>query len=178
MACRHTLLRLQTAANALLRSQSSPLCVATPFRTVSAREFSSTLGVARQLKIKSMSAPTANWELTAHHIELSRPEKATSVPAPRGPYNDPKSFLTAIGRSCESYADKFKDWDHLFKASTREMETDLGVKCGHRKYILGWREWFRRGIDPYEVKVAKRQKRYLKAKAEVKLARLQRQGLA
>ncbi|KAJ3184188.1 hypothetical protein HDU87_005034 [Geranomyces variabilis] len=178
MASRHTLIRLQTAAVTLLHSQPSPSCVATFSRPLFARDFSASSAVSRQLKIKSMSAPTANWELTAHHIELSRPEKAISVPAPRGPYNDPKSFLTAIGRSCETYADKFKDWDHLFKASTREMETDLGVKCGHRKYILGWREWFRRGVDPYEVKVAKRQQRYLKAKAEVKLARLQRQGLA
>ncbi|KAJ3150471.1 telomere length regulation protein [Geranomyces michiganensis] len=178
MASRHTLLRLQSPAAALLRLQPSPSCGMSALRPFSARLFSASPAAAGQLKIKSMSAPTANWELTTHHVELKRPEKAISVPAPRGAFKDPKSFLTAIGRSCDAYADKFKDWDHLFKASTREMETDLGVKCGHRKYILSWREWFRRGIDPYEVKIAKRQKRYLKLKAEVKLARLQRQGLA
>ncbi|KAJ3019851.1 hypothetical protein HKX48_001680 [Thoreauomyces humboldtii] len=134
--------------------------------------------VVSQLKPKSMTAPLANWSLTSHYIDLSPKQKAVLVPAPRGPYNDPKSFLTAIGRGCDVYADKFTSWDHLFTATAEAMETDMGVKVAQRKYILGWRDWFRRGIDPYEVKIPVRQKKYLKERAKVNLARLKRQGLA
>ncbi|KAI8919343.1 IGR protein motif-domain-containing protein [Powellomyces hirtus] len=133
---------------------------------------------ATLIKTKSMTASVENWGLTQQYIELSPKEKIALIPSSRGPISDPKSFLTAIGRGCESYADKFKSWDHLFTATAHEMETDLGVKCAQRKYILGWRDWFKRGIEPYEVKIARRQKKYLKEKAKVQLARLKRQGLA
>ncbi|TPX69795.1 hypothetical protein SpCBS45565_g02216 [Spizellomyces sp. 'palustris'] len=135
----------------------------------------------------SMTAPIANWNLATHYVELPAKEKATFVPKtrggfffriPDGPFTDPKTFLTSIGRGCDSYADKFKSWEHLFTVTADQMEKELGVKCTHRKYIMGWREWYKRGIDPYPVEIPKRQKKYLKKKANVQLARLKRQGLA
>ncbi|KNC96816.1 uncharacterized protein SPPG_08017 [Spizellomyces punctatus DAOM BR117] len=126
----------------------------------------------------SMTAPIANWNLATQYVELPAKEKATFVPKTRGPFTDPKTFLTAIGRGCDSYADKFKSWEHLFTVTADQMEKELGVKCTHRKYIMGWREWYKRGIDPYPVEIPKRQKKYLKSKAKVQLARLKRQGLA
>ncbi|KAI9092456.1 IGR protein motif-domain-containing protein [Phlyctochytrium arcticum] len=126
----------------------------------------------------SLTAPLANWRQAAEYVNLEETAKHKFIPKPRGLIKDPKSFLESIGRECGPYAEKFKDWNHLFTASSKEMQNDLGIKCAQRKYILSWREYFRRGIDTYEVPLPKRQKKYLKVKAKVQLDRLKRQGLA
>ncbi|KAI8823162.1 uncharacterized protein EV422DRAFT_523581 [Fimicolochytrium jonesii] len=127
---------------------------------------------------KTMHAPLENWKLAEEYVALAGNKKASFVPETRGSITDPKSFLTAIGRGLDTYADKFKDWGHLFTATADQMENELGIKCGQRKYLQGWREWYKRGIEPYEVGIPKRQKKYLKEREKVKLARLKRQGLA
>lgn len=78
------------------------------------------------------------------------------VPRPRGEFTTPSQFLTAIGRGCDKYTDKFKDWDHLFKADSLELKKDLAIGAKHRKWILMWTNKFRLGINPYEIRTSKK----------------------
>ncbi|KAF9996403.1 hypothetical protein BGZ80_009828 [Entomortierella chlamydospora] len=75
------------------------------------------------------------------------------IPAPRGDIQDPTTFLTKIGRNSVSFADKFKSWDHLFTATTAEMKSDMALSVKQRRWVLGWREKYRQGIDPYVIPV-------------------------
>ncbi|KAF8970011.1 hypothetical protein BGZ46_010595 [Entomortierella lignicola] len=74
-----------------------------------------------------------------------------SVPAPRGDIQDPTSFLTKIGRNSASVADKFKSWEHLFTATTAEMKSEMSLSVKQRRWILGWREKYRQGVEPYAI---------------------------
>ncbi|ORX91826.1 hypothetical protein K493DRAFT_317014 [Basidiobolus meristosporus CBS 931.73] len=77
------------------------------------------------------------------------PQKSKRVPAPRGEFKDPQSFLNKIRRGCEEAADKFKDWEHLFTVTRNEMKHDMGLTPQQRKWILKWTELYRQGVDPY-----------------------------
>ncbi|KAJ2580985.1 hypothetical protein GGH95_002304 [Coemansia sp. RSA 1836] len=78
------------------------------------------------------------------------------VPRPRGHIDTPESFLKAIGRGCEKYTEKFKDWDHLFKANTIVLKHELGIGPKQRKWILMWTNKFRLGINPYLIQTSKK----------------------
>ncbi|KAL1914812.1 mitochondrial 37S ribosomal protein mS41 [Calcarisporiella thermophila] len=69
-----------------------------------------------------------------------------SVPSPRGDVSDPTTFLQKIGRGCEGVADKFKDWNHLFTATSLEMK-EMGLTPKQRKWILAWTEHYRAGRE-------------------------------
>ncbi|KAI9136774.1 IGR protein motif-domain-containing protein [Paraphysoderma sedebokerense] len=84
--------------------------------------------------------------------------KSKTVPPKRGNIQDTKSFLESIGRKSSSAADKFKDWDHLFTASTSQMK-ELGLTPQQRKYILRWTEKYRHGWNLTEVKEYRSKKR-------------------
>ncbi|KAF9970965.1 hypothetical protein BGZ73_006164 [Actinomortierella ambigua] len=73
------------------------------------------------------------------------------VPAPRGDITDHTVFLTKIGRGSEAAADKFKSWEHLFTATREEMKADMGLTVKQRKWIKGWTEKYRQGVDPYNI---------------------------
>ncbi|KAJ2100754.1 hypothetical protein GGI16_003623 [Coemansia sp. S142-1] len=70
--------------------------------------------------------------------------------------DDSASFLKAIGRGCEKYTEKFKDWDHLFKANTIALKHEMGIGAKQRKWILMWTNKFRLGIDPYLIRTSKK----------------------
>ncbi|KAI9202369.1 IGR protein motif-domain-containing protein [Polychytrium aggregatum] len=123
------------------------------------------------------TVPFKNLRKGWEYLALSDLQKDTFVPAPRGAITDPASFLNAIGRKCGDVAAKFTSWEHLFKATSSEMK-ELGIDCQRRKYILGWRESFKRGTDPKDIPIPKRKEKYLVFKAKVKLLRLKKQGLA
>ncbi|KAG0235368.1 hypothetical protein BGW42_005347 [Actinomortierella wolfii] len=74
-----------------------------------------------------------------------------AVPAPRGDITDHTVFLTKIGRGSGSLADKFKSWEHLFTATSQEMKGDMGLTVKQRRWILGWTEKYRQGMDPYNI---------------------------
>ncbi|KAI8803496.1 IGR protein motif-domain-containing protein [Cladochytrium replicatum] len=105
----------------------------------------------------------------------ARSQSQPVVSAPRGSITDITSFLTIIGRNCVEHASRFQSWEHLFNATSVEMK-DAGIGTRQRKYILGWRELYMRGVEPYNIPVPKRQKKYLKVKKAVRAARLQRVG--
>ncbi|KAJ3127225.1 hypothetical protein HK098_006590 [Nowakowskiella sp. JEL0407] len=75
------------------------------------------------------------------------------------------------------FQEKFEDWDDLFKASSKDM-MNRGISVQQRKYILSWRELYKRGVDLHAVEIPVRQKKYLKVKNAVKVARAHREGLA
>ncbi|KAI7834055.1 IGR protein motif-domain-containing protein [Kickxella alabastrina] len=79
-----------------------------------------------------------------------------AIPRPRGQFDSPEPFLKAIGRGCEKFTDKFKDWDHLFRANSSTMKHDLGIGPKHRKWILMWANKFRLGINPYLIQTSKK----------------------
>jgi hypothetical protein len=61
--------------------------------------------------------------------------------------------------------------------SSEEMES-LGIKTGMKKYILSWREWYKRGRKVEAVEIPERQKKHLVRKEAVRIARLKKLGLA
>ncbi|KAK9712219.1 hypothetical protein K7432_007286 [Basidiobolus ranarum] len=77
--------------------------------------------------------------------------KSSKIPAPRGEFQDPKSFLNKIRRGCDEVADKFKDWDHLFTATRNEMKHEMGLTPQQRKWVLKWTELYRQGVNPYHI---------------------------
>ena len=58
----------------------------------------------------------------------------------------------------QKYAEALKDWDTLFTASTRELKK-LAVKPQQRKWILGWTEKYRQGIEPYLIPIKAKPKK-------------------
>ncbi|KAJ3041134.1 hypothetical protein HDV00_009848 [Rhizophlyctis rosea] len=103
-------------------------------------------------------------------------EKANFIPPHRGDIKDPQSFLKAIGRDCETVADKFANWDALFTTSPEKME-EMGIKGKMIKYIVASREWYRRGVDPFEKKIPVRAHRYKEVKAFLEKLERRKQGL-
>jgi hypothetical protein len=67
-----------------------------------------------------------------------------SLPAPTAAVPDVATFLTRIGRNCAAHAAKFGAWGTLFDASSAQLKV-LGVEPARtRRYILRWRESYRR----------------------------------
>jgi hypothetical protein len=57
---------------------------------------------------------------------------------------DVTTFLTRIGRNCAAHAAKFGAWGALFDASSAQLK-ELGIEPARtRRYILRWRESYRR----------------------------------
>ncbi|KAJ3082474.1 hypothetical protein HK102_001655 [Quaeritorhiza haematococci] len=144
-----------------------------------ARSRSRTLAVNLQHQRRTEITYTAEArKLGIDYMQLTDPKaKQKFIPQPRGQIQDPASFLEAIGRGCIEVAEKFTSWDQLFTCSSEEM-AGLGVPVKKRKYILHWREWFKRGRDPVELEIPKRQRKYLKRRKEVELLRMKKRGLA
>ncbi|RKO97473.1 hypothetical protein CXG81DRAFT_15498, partial [Caulochytrium protostelioides] len=71
------------------------------------------------------------------------------------------SFLKIIGRGCSAVADKIESWDALFTTTTCALK-ERGVGTTHRKWIANCVELYKKGIDPFEVPIPKRQKRYMR----------------
>ncbi|KAI8899822.1 IGR protein motif-domain-containing protein, partial [Globomyces pollinis-pini] len=111
------------------------------------------------------------------YLELDSASKLKFIPPQTETLKEPVDFLKTIGRDCESVADKFQSWDHLFTCTTKELES-MGIKPKMRKYILSQRHWFCRGKEPVAIEIPKRRHNYLKLKAAVKLLRLKKLGLA
>ncbi|KAL1983923.1 hypothetical protein VTN96DRAFT_9776 [Rasamsonia emersonii] len=77
---------------------------------------------------------------------LHQKSGAPSVPSPTPFVPDVQTFLTLIGRDMVKHASKFSSWDKLFSLTSAELR-DLGIEpARQRRYLLRWREKFRRGI--------------------------------
>ncbi|CAO3653699.1 unnamed protein product [Cunninghamella echinulata] len=82
--------------------------------------------------------------------------QTTNIPSPRGQITDVEGFLKTIGRGCEEHSSKFETWDSLFTTPSRVMKTDFGIPTKQRKYILGWIEQYKNGVEPYAIGVSKK----------------------
>lgn len=71
--------------------------------------------------------------------------KALPVPAPTPFVPDVSTFLTLIGRQLNKHSSKFTKWEDLFTLSSSQLK-EMGIEPARsRKYLLRWREKFRRG---------------------------------
>lgn len=71
--------------------------------------------------------------------------KAPPVPPPIPFVPDVQTFLKVIGRSSSQHASKFPTWDALFSLSSAQLR-EVGLEPPRaRKYILRWREKYRKG---------------------------------
>jgi hypothetical protein len=67
------------------------------------------------------------------------------IPSPTPFVPDVPTFLSLIGRQLSQHASKFKSWDELFTLSSTELKARGLDPPRTRKYLLRWREKFRRG---------------------------------
>ncbi|KAI9335780.1 IGR protein motif-domain-containing protein [Obelidium mucronatum] len=136
--------------------------------------FNASVTPVRTLVITSMD----KWKDCKSYMQLDDKTKAKLVPKPRDGVSTPKEFLSKIGRGCGDVSEKFKSWDHLFQATSEEMADSLAIPVRKRKYILQWREWFKRGLELRAIELPERSKKHLRVKKQVELLRLKKQGLA
>ncbi|CAG8536751.1 9330_t:CDS:2 [Cetraspora pellucida] len=110
--------------------------------------------------------PISNVVFTTLIFRQYSQNKQKSIPPPRGSITTHKEFLEKIGRDCGSLADKFraslfylfKDWDHLFTASSQEMKNVLELPTRQRRWILAWTQQYRDGVDPYNIPIRTKKK--------------------
>ncbi|CAG8981665.1 hypothetical protein HYALB_00006536 [Hymenoscyphus albidus] len=71
--------------------------------------------------------------------------QAAPIPPPTPFVPDAQTFLTLIGRDLSKHASKIPSWRALFSLSSAELK-DLGIDPPRtRRYLLRWREKFRKG---------------------------------
>lgn len=71
---------------------------------------------------------------------------AGHIPSPTPCVPDPKTFLKLIGRNLLQHAAKIPTWDALFSLTSAQLR-EVGVEPARaRRYLLWWRDRFRRGI--------------------------------
>jgi len=74
------------------------------------------------------------------HASLAPPRS----PRPTATVPDVATFLMRIGRNCAAHAPKFRTWGTLFDTSSAQLK-ELGIEPARtRRYILHWREAYRR----------------------------------
>ena len=70
---------------------------------------------------------------------------AGRVPEPTPFVPDTNTFLTLIGRELSKHSSKFSTWDELFTLSSPQLK-EIGIEPARsRRYLLRWREKFRKG---------------------------------
>lgn len=68
------------------------------------------------------------------------------IPSPTPFVPDAATFLSLIGRGLSQHASKFDSWASLFSLSGPQLKT-LGIEPARsRRYLVWWRDRFRRGI--------------------------------
>ncbi|EEH47918.1 uncharacterized protein PADG_04002 [Paracoccidioides brasiliensis Pb18] len=92
----------------------------------------------------SASSPSI---LPSHRFirHLHKVAQPVHVPPPTPFVPDLTTFLSLIGRNMVRFAPKFASWDELFTLSSAQMK-DRGIEPPRsRRYLLRWRQKFRRG---------------------------------
>ena len=80
----------------------------------------------------------------------------SDIPKPTETVPDVLTFLTKIGRKSEEHADVFENkWETFWSMDSKKMK-DAGIDAKDRKYILSWRERFRKGLELQEFKESKK----------------------
>ncbi|KAI9800610.1 MAG: hypothetical protein M1833_003268 [Piccolia ochrophora] len=72
-------------------------------------------------------------------------QRAPSIPSPTPFVPDAPTFLKLIGRNLIQHAAKFPTWEALFSLTTQQLR-ELGLEPARdRRYLLRWRDKFRKG---------------------------------
>ena len=107
----------------------------------SARASFSTSARRRNANIRTTVVAAAESEPSAP----PPPEPLPQVPEPTAFVPDVRTFLLLIGRGMAQHAAKFPSWESLFSLSSEQLR-ELGVEPPrNRRYLLSWRQRFRRG---------------------------------
>lgn len=102
--------------------------------------------IARPAQIRAVTSylvfkTSTSVQLRSLHRRIVPPP----VPSPTSFVPDAQTFLTLIGRKMSQHASKISSWEALFSLSSTQLR-DLGVEPPRsRRYLLRWREKFRRG---------------------------------
>ena len=80
------------------------------------------------------------------HLHRKAQVAASHIPSPTPFVPDSKTFLSLIGRNLIQHAAKIPTWQDLFSYSSQQLR-DAGVEPARaRRYLLWWRDRFRKGI--------------------------------
>lgn len=77
-------------------------------------------------------------------LEKARQPPSTNKPGEPDSQEKLKIFLTVIGRKQIQYLKKFTSFEELLEMTGKEMKTK-GIPVSDRRYIMAWREKYRRG---------------------------------
>jgi hypothetical protein len=76
---------------------------------------------------------------------LHKHVSAGRIPEPTPFVPDTTTFLTLIGRELSKHSSKFTSWNELFTLSSPQLK-EMGIEPARsRRYLLRWREKFRKG---------------------------------
>ena len=78
--------------------------------------------------------------------QVHRQVSESQIPSPTPFVPDVKTFLTLIGRDLSQHAAKIPTWDKLFTYSSEELRHQGLEPARARRYLLWWRERFRKGV--------------------------------
>ena len=88
----------------------------------------------------------ARGPVTTYARWLSQGMRLPPIPRPTPFVPDTQTFLTLIGRNLSQHASKIPSWQALFTFTSKQFK-ELGIEPPRsRKYLLKWRERFRKGI--------------------------------
>ncbi|ODV94552.1 hypothetical protein PACTADRAFT_50429 [Pachysolen tannophilus NRRL Y-2460] len=79
------------------------------------------------------------------YTQLIDGSKIEKIPKPTSTVPDVKTFLAKIGRNAEEHVEIFENWDQLFTLSSKQLKEKGVADARLRKYLLSWREKFRKG---------------------------------
>lgn len=92
----------------------------------------------------SVSQPYICTPCRRRTLHRGIPERGR-VPPPTPFVPDVPTFLTLIGRELSKHAGKIQSWEELFTLSSQQLKTRGIEPPRTRRYLLGWREKFRKG---------------------------------
>lgn len=96
---------------------------------------------------KSVSVKSPSYLFSTSAVSCTRfiaPIDRTTVPATSQEVPDVEAFLTKIGRNMVEHVDQFESWENLMTMTSYEMK-NKGIDTRQRRYLLLWREKYRRG---------------------------------
>lgn len=105
----------------------------------------------RSIFFSSRITPTRiiSTNITRSYVQLVN--EKLNIPPPTQDVPNVETFLTKIGRNAVEHAENFESWEHLFTLSSADLK-EKGIDTRLRRYILAWREKFRKGEELREFK--------------------------
>jgi len=87
-------------------------------------------------------------------------------------------FLEKIGKGCAEYVDKFESWEELMTLPSKTLKK-RGIPTKPRRWILRWRNKYKCGEEPYQIRFknkGKKKNKLIKKAAFEKHQELMKKG--